>query len=136
MSQGVYKLHNIILFDGECNFCDSSVNFIIKKDKKAIFRFASVQSDIGKEIMRKHNANRDLDSLILVEPNKCYYKSSAVLRICKKLKGPWKLFYFFIVLPLPLRDYFYNLVAKNRYKWFGKKTECIVPSPDIRNRFL
>jgi predicted DCC family thiol-disulfide oxidoreductase YuxK len=136
MSRGESKLHNIILFDGECNFCETSVNFIIKRDKKAIFRFSSVQSDIAKEIIRKHNAYWDLDSLILVEQNKCYYKSSAVLRICKRLEGPWKLFYFFIVLPIPLRDYFYDLVAKNRYKWFGKKTDCILPSPDIRNRFL
>jgi predicted DCC family thiol-disulfide oxidoreductase YuxK len=129
-------LHNIILFDGECNFCNSSVNFIIKRDKEALFRFASVQSDIGREILRKHNANMDLDSLILVENHKCYYKSSAVLRICKRLNGAWKLFYFFIVLPGPLRDYFYDLIAKNRYKWFGKKTDCILPSPDRRNRFL
>jgi predicted DCC family thiol-disulfide oxidoreductase YuxK len=129
-------LNNIILFDGECNFCNSSVQFIIKRDKKAIFRFASIQSDVGKEIVRKHNASLDVDSLILVEHNKCYYKSSAVFRICKRLKGAWKLFYFLIVLPNPLRDYFYDLVAKNRYKWFGKKTDCMMPSPDIRNRFL
>lgn len=136
MSQGELKLHNIILFDGDCNFCSSSVNFIIKRDQKAIFRFASVQSDIGKQIIRKHHANRDVDSLILVEHHTCYYKSSAVLRICKRLKGAWKLLYLFIVLPSPLRDYFYDFVAKNRYKWFGKKTDCLLPSPDRRNRFL
>jgi predicted DCC family thiol-disulfide oxidoreductase YuxK len=129
-------LNNIILFDGVCNFCDSSVQFIIKRDKKAIFRFAPIQSDTGKELARKYNVSLNIDSLILIEHSKCYYKSSAVFRICKRLKGSWKLLYMLIVIPKPLRDYLYDYVAKNRYKWFGKKTECMMPLPDIKNRFL
>lgn len=129
-------VNNIILFDGECNFCDHSVQFIIKRDKKAIFKFASIQSDFGKEIIRKFNIPANIDSLILAEGNKCYVKSSAALRICKNLKGGWKLFYCLLLVPKSLRNYCYDIIAKNRYKWFGKKDSCMLPSPEIRDRFL
>jgi predicted DCC family thiol-disulfide oxidoreductase YuxK len=129
-------MNNIILFDGECNFCDHSVQFIIKRDKKAVYKFASIQSDAGQEILKKHSVPLNIDSIILVEDNKCYYKSTAALRICKNLNGGWKLFYRLLIVPKPLRDYFYSIVAKNRYKWFGKKDSCILPSPEIRKRFL
>ncbi|HDR7512886.1 DUF393 domain-containing protein [Bacillus toyonensis] len=127
---------NVILFDGECNFCDHSVQFIIKRDKKALYNFASIQSDTGEEILRKYRVPADIDSFILVDGHKCFYKSSATLRVCKNLKGGWKLLYCLLIVPKPLRDYFYGIVAKNRYKWFGKKDSCMLPSTEIRKRFL
>lgn len=129
-------MNNIILFDGECHFCDYSVQFIIKRDKRALYKFASIQSDAGKELYRKHSVPAEIDSLILVKDDKCYFKSSAALTICKNLDGGWKLFYGLIMVPRPIHDYFYGIVAKNRYKWFGKKDSCILPSPEVRNRFL
>ncbi|TLS35813.1 thiol-disulfide oxidoreductase DCC family protein [Pseudalkalibacillus caeni] len=129
-------MDNIILFDGECNFCDKSVQFIIKRDKKAIYKFGSIQSDEGQEILKKYRVPQGIDSLILVEGNKCYLKSSAALRICKNLQGAWKLLYGILIIPKPIRDIVYSFVAKNRYKWFGKKESCMLPSPEIRKRFL
>ncbi|MBE4910221.1 thiol-disulfide oxidoreductase DCC family protein [Bacillus luteolus] len=129
-------MRRIILFDGECNFCDQSVQFIIKRDPKGDFKFASLQSETGKELLSKYNASKSIDSIILIEDGHCYYKSSAALRICKKLKGAWKLLYLFIILPRPLRDFFYDIIARNRYKWFGKNESCRIPSPEERKRFL
>lgn len=126
----------VILFDGECNFCDSSVQFIIKRDKKALYKFAAIQSAIGQEILREHNVPANLNSFILVDGDQCHYKSSAALRICKDLTIGWKLFYYLLIVPRPIRDYFYTIIAKNRYKWFGKKDSCMLPSPEIRKRFL
>ncbi|WP_337446688.1 thiol-disulfide oxidoreductase DCC family protein [Bacillus cereus] len=126
----------IVLFDGECNVCDRSVQFIIKRDPIGLFKFASLQSDIGKELLNKYNAPNDLSSLVLIENNNCYLKSSAALRVTKNLKGAWKLLYLLLVVPKPLRDYFYSIMAKNRYKWFGKKDSCMLPSPEVRKRFL
>lgn len=129
-------MDNIIVFDGVCNFCDRSVQFIIKRDKNAIYKFASIQSDAGQKILQMHGVPPDIDSIILVKGNKCYYKTSAALRICKNLKGGWQLLYFLLIFPKPIRDFFYNILAMNRYKWFGKKESCTVPSPEIRKRFL
>lgn len=129
-------MNRIILFDGECNFCNKTVQFIIKRDPKGYFKFASLQSDIGKKLLKKFNAQQDLDSLFLLEKDRFYYKSSAVLRICKKLKGVYKIGYFLLVIPKPIRDYFYSIFSKNRYKWFGKSNNCVIPSPEMRNRFL
>lgn len=126
----------IILFDGVCNFCQSSVQFIIKRDPNAYFMFASLQSDIGQSLLKKNGISSTTDSIILIENGKAYDKSTAVLRICQSLTGFWKYTYVFIILPLPLRDLVYNIVAKNRYKWFGRKENCIIPSPDTRKRFL
>ncbi|WEK54422.1 MAG: thiol-disulfide oxidoreductase DCC family protein [Candidatus Cohnella colombiensis] len=129
-------MSGIILFDGICNFCDHSVQFIIKRDKKAVYKFTSLQSDAGQEILRKHNVPTNIDSFILVENNKCYYKTSAALRICKNLNGGWKLLYGLIIVPKPIRDYFYSVFAKNRMKWFGQRDSCTLPSPELRKRFL
>lgn len=129
-------MNNIILFDGVCNFCDRSVQFIIKRDKKARYKFASIQSEIGQEIIRKYNVSAHIDSLILVENNRYYVRSSAALRICKHLSFGWRLFYILLIIPKSIRDYIYNFFAKNRYKWFGKKESCMLPSPEIRKRFL
>jgi predicted DCC family thiol-disulfide oxidoreductase YuxK len=129
-------MERIILFDGECNFCDQSVKFIIKRDPNGLFKFTSLQSDIGKDLLNKYNAPSDIDSFVLIEDNNCYFKSSAALRVCKNLNGAWKLPYFLLVVPKPLRDFFYGIIAKNRYKWFGTKESCMLPSPEERKRFL
>jgi predicted DCC family thiol-disulfide oxidoreductase YuxK len=129
-------MERIILFDGSCNFCDLSVEFIIKRDPKGVFKFASLQSDIGKELLYKHNVPEDIDSIVLIEGKKCYLKSLAALRISKKLKGFWKLSYVFIVVPNKIRDLLYDFIAKNRYKWFGKNGRCMIPSLDEKKRFL
>ncbi|OKL37765.1 thiol-disulfide oxidoreductase DCC family protein [Domibacillus mangrovi] len=126
----------IILFDGECNFCDSSVQFIIKRDPKGLFHFASLQSEAGQKLLKKHNIPTDIDSMVLMEKEKTYYKSSAALMICRHLQGAWKLFYIFILIPSPIRHIVYDWIAKNRYKWFGKKESCMLPPPSSRKRFL
>lgn len=133
---GGVTMERIILFDGECNFCDSSVQFILKRDPKGLFKFASLQSDIGKKLIRKHQVPTDIDSFVFIEDNKCYFKSSAALRVCKHLKGAWKFLYYLWLVPRPIRDLFYNIIAKNRYRWFGKKVSCMLPSPEERRRFL
>lgn len=129
-------MQRIILFDGECNFCDQSVQFIIKRDPKEHFKFASLQSKIGKDLLNKFNTPVEIDSIVLIEGNHCYFKSSAALRICKKLNGLWKILYLLLVIPKPFRDFFYEILAKNRYKWFGKRESCRIPSSEERKRFL
>ena len=129
-------MNGIILFDGECNFCNSSVQFIIKRDKQAYFTFASLQSEIGKTYRKQFGIPEDVDSLILIEGEHCYIKSSAALRICKKLDGGWKLLAAFLLIPPSLRNICYDGMAKNRYKWFGKQERCMLPSPEIKKRFL
>ena len=129
-------MERIILFDGECNFCDQSVQFIIKRDPEGQFKFASLKSDSGQELLKQHNAPGDIDSFVLIEDQHCYFKSSAALRVCKHLKGWWKLTYALLVVPRPVRDFVYEIIARNRYKWFGKKESCMLPSPEERRRFL
>jgi len=129
-------MERVILFDGECNFCDKSVQFILKRDPKGLFMFASLQSNIGKELLTQYNVPSGIDSFVLIEGNNYYLKSSAALRVCKNLKGGWKIPYFLLVIPKPLRDFIYEIVAKNRYKWFGTKKSCMLPSQEERKRFL
>jgi predicted DCC family thiol-disulfide oxidoreductase YuxK len=129
-------LTKIILFDGVCQFCDRSVQFIIKRDKKGHFKFASLQSDLAKQLLSQYNVAKDVDSLVLLDGNNYYIKSTAALRICKNLSGFWKLGYLLLVIPRPFRDFVYQLIAKNRYNWFGKKEACTIPSPEMRKRFL
>jgi predicted DCC family thiol-disulfide oxidoreductase YuxK len=127
----------IILFDGVCNFCDSAVNFVIKRDKKSVLKFAPLQSEFAKRILVNHHlADEELQTFLLLENNQVYKKSTAVLKACKYLKGLWPLLYGLIVVPKFIRDGIYNWVAKNRYKWFGKKEACMVPTTDMRSRFL
>lgn len=129
-------MDKVILFDGECNFCDQSVQFIIKRDPKGIFKFASLQSDVGRDLLKQFNAPEDIDSFVFIDHNKCYFKSTAALKVCKDLKMPWKLTYFLLIVPKPIRNFFYGVLAQNRYKWFGKKDNCMLPSPEERERFL
>ncbi|WP_332694991.1 thiol-disulfide oxidoreductase DCC family protein [Halalkalibacter lacteus] len=129
-------MDQIILFDGLCHFCHGSVQFIIKRDSTCTFAFASLQSKTGKELINKYNIPEDTNSLVLIDGDSYYVKSAAVLRICQKLRAPWKLLSFFRIVPSSIRDFIYDVVAKNRYKWFGKKEICTIPPPVVRKRFL
>lgn len=129
-------MERIVLFDGDCNFCDASVQFILKRDPKGLFKFASLSSDIGKELLAAHHVDTAGDSFVLLENEQVYEQSTAALRIAKQLSGAWKFNYVFIVIPKPLRNLLYRFIARNRYKWFGKKESCILPSPEQRKRFL
>ncbi len=127
----------IILFDGVCNLCNGAVQFIIRHDKNKIFRFASLQSEAGRHLLVRHNLPAaQLDSFILVENDKAYDRSTGALRVAKKLNGLIPLLYGFIIVPKFIRNGVYNWVARNRYKWFGKKEECMIPTPELRARFL
>ena len=127
----------IILFDGVCNFCNSSINFVIRHDKKNHFRFAPLQSETGKQLLQQFEAGElPLDSIVLIENNKLYKQSTAVLKIAKQLGGAYRLLYGFVILPRFLRDAVYKYVAKNRYKWFGKKDSCMIPTKEIKEKFI
>lgn len=129
--------HPIVLFDGVCNLCNASVQFIIKRDPHAKFRFASLQSELGKELIQQAGLEEmKADSVVLLYHNKVYIQSDAALTIAKMLTGFWPVFYLLIIIPKPVRNYFYNLIAQNRYRWFGKKNECMLPSPELKHRFL
>ncbi len=129
--------HKIILFDGVCNLCNSSVIFAIKRDKNDVFRFAALQSEIGEQLTSKYNIDTSkTDSIILIDGEKYYEKSSAALHIAKYLSGGWPLLYSFIILPKFIRDSVYNFIAKNRYKWYGKKESCMIPTPELQAKFL
>ncbi len=127
----------IILFDGVCNFCNSAVNFVIKRDKKKAFRFAPLQSAAGQILLNQYGlSTSDLKSFVLIEDNEAFTETTAALRVTKYLYTPWPMMQAFLVLPTFLRDPVYNFIARNRYKWFGKKEECMVPTPELRSRFL
>lgn len=127
----------IVLFDGVCNLCSSSVQFILKKDQKDQFLFGSLQGDAGQEYLKKFNLPADaFNSFMLVEGETLYTSSTAALRMLKHLGGGWKLLYGFIVTPKFIRDAVYNWIAKNRYKWFGKKDACWMPTPALKAKFL
>ena len=126
----------IVLFDGVCNFCDASVQFIIKRDTKGYFHFAALQSGKGEELLEKYHIPNEMNSVLVIENEKVYDSSDAALVICKHLNGLWKLLFVFKIIPKPMRDYMYKYIARNRYKWFGQKDSCTLPSPEIRHRFL
>lgn len=128
---------NIVLFDGVCNLCNKTVKFIIRRDSKAKFRFASVQSESGQLLLRQLGLPVDrFDSIVYISDDKFYLKSTAVLTILSKLGRGWQLLSFLIVFPLFLRDRVYDFVAKWRYKWFGHRESCIIPAPENSDRFL
>lgn len=132
------KDKKIILFDGICNLCNDSVLKVIQNDKKNVFLFASLQSNIGKEIIAHLGIDiNSIDSIILYEPGVSYdIKSTAALKIMKEFKGIWLLTQVFMVLPENFRNVVYNFIAKNRYKWFGKKEQCMIPTPELKEKFL
>lgn len=126
----------IILFDGECHFCDRSVQFILKRDRHGYFKFASLQSELGQKLLKKHQIPTDTDSFVLVTSKQAYVKSTAALKVVRHLTGLWKILYIFILVPRPLRNFVYDVIAKNRYRWFGRKESCDLPTPEMRRRFL
>ena len=126
----------IVLFDGECNFCDASVQFIIKRDPKGYFQFAALQSDVGKMLTQQYAVPDTLDSILVIDQHTVYNSSNAALHITKHLNGLWTVLYVLKVIPKTIRDVVYKFIAKNRYAWFGKKDSCMIPSPEMRNRFL
>ncbi|MCC6182663.1 MAG: DUF393 domain-containing protein [Bacteroidia bacterium] len=127
----------ILLIDGYCNLCNSSVQFILRHERNNNIYFASLQSTIGKDILDFYKIDtRVTDSVILIDANKVYLKSTAILKVCKNLKGFYRLIYAFIIIPKFIRDWIYDGVAKRRYKWFGKQTQCIIPTNQLNTRFL
>ena len=127
----------IILFDGVCNLCNSSVNFIIERDKAGYFKFAPLQSEVGEKLLAENGIDKiETDSVVLIEDGAVYTHSTAALRVARKLDGAWRWLYYLNFVPRVLRDAAYKLFAKYRYKLFGKKDECMLPSPEIRARFL
>lgn len=127
----------IVLFDGVCNLCNGYIQWIIKRDPEGIFRFTSLQSEIGQDLLQKHQLDtKDLSTVVLIQNNKAYTHSNVALHMFKMLGGAWSLLYVFKIIPRPLRDAVYNIIARNRYKWFGEKTECMIPTPELQSRFL
>lgn len=128
----------IILFDGVCNLCDASVQFIIKHDKKDVFRFVAIQSELGQQIIKYLGIDTSkTDSIILYEPGIAYYfKAEAALRIAKDLKSWHSILYIFIKVPNGIKNGVYDFIARNRYKWYGKKETCMIPTPELKEKFL
>lgn len=131
------KDKTILLFDGYCNLCHSSVQFVLKHEKKSDLYFSSLQSTLGIELLNEYSIDpKETDSLVLIENNKAYTKSSAALRLAKHLKGIYPLAFGFMFVPSFIRNSVYDFIARNRYKWYGKKDSCMVPDPDMNKRFL
>ncbi|MDN3723505.1 thiol-disulfide oxidoreductase DCC family protein [Aequorivita sp. SDUM287046] len=129
--------HKIILFDGVCNLCNGAVTFIIKRDKRNVFKFAALQSEIGRELISQFKIDTSkVDSIIFIEDEKQYDKSSTALHIAKHLSGAYPLLFGFMVVPKFIRDAVYRYIAKNRYRWFGKRESCMVPTGELRGKFL
>lgn len=128
----------IILFDGVCNLCNGAIQFVIKRDKNDVFRYAALQSEIGQKLIHDRGIDTSkLDSIILIEPGVAYYaKSEAALEITKAFGGLWATLQIFQWVPTSLRDVIYDFVAKNRYRWFGKKDQCMIPTPELQAKFL
>lgn len=128
---------NIILFDGVCNLCNGIVRFIIKKDKKALFRFAAIQSGAGQLLIKKYTGNNTQNiTIYYIKENKYFEKSTAILHILKDLGGVWRCFYPLIYIPSCIRDRIYLFISRYRYRVFGKREMCIVPTADIKGRFI
>ena len=139
MIKNVPKDKQLIVFDGVCNLCNSSVSYVIKRDKKNNFLFAPLQSDIGVALINEFNIDTvKTDSILLYNPstNTIKYKSSAALHIAKHLDFPIKLMSVFFIIPTFVRNWVYNFIAKNRYKWYGKKDACMIPTPELQAKFI
>ena len=130
---------HVILFDGVCNLCNASVRFVLKRDPNSHFQFAALQSSAASKLLKEAGRapeSTDLSTIVLIEDGAVYTRSTAALRIARRLGGLWPMFYAFIVVPRPLRDLGYRLIAHYRYRWFGRQDVCMVPTPEIRSRFL
>lgn len=129
------KNHPIVLFDGVCNLCNGTVDFIIKRKGKAHFRFVALQSEAGERLMQKFNIPNEIDSVILIDNHKIFWKSEAALEIARRLPLPWRLAVGFKIIPKKWRNGAYFWITKNRYRWFGKRTSCRLPSPEEKIMF-
>lgn len=133
----VQEGYDIVLFDGVCNLCNQAIDFIMRNDPKGHFKFGALQDKKTQELLTPYEVDKDyLDSIVLVRKNRVFYKSRAALEIARKLKGLWPLLYVFIIIPNLLRNPLYDWIAQNRYKWFGKKETCRLPTPEEKDRFL
>ncbi|MEM6966214.1 MAG: thiol-disulfide oxidoreductase DCC family protein [Bacteroidota bacterium] len=133
----ISKDHPILLFDGVCNLCNGFVQFVIERDPDGKFRFAALQSEEGKQLLKHFNLPvEDIFSVILIEDGQVYTRSTAALRMFKNMKGVYPMLYIFTIVPNTLRDTVYNFVARNRYRWFGQKDSCMIPTPELQRRFL
>jgi predicted DCC family thiol-disulfide oxidoreductase YuxK len=132
------KHKKLILFDGVCNLCDASVQYIIKHDNKDIFRYTALQSEVGQEIINKFNIDiSKTDSILLYSEEKgISYKSTAALKIASNLGFPINIMVIFLIVPAFIRNWVYDFIAKNRYNWYGKKDECMIPTPELKSKFL
>lgn len=131
------KDKKIILFDGVCNYCNDKINFIIKNDKQDVFRFVALQSETGQKIIRYLGIDNSIDSIVLYEPGYAYFiKSQAVFRIIKHLSSAVKLLLVFNFVPTSIKNIFYDLIAKNRYNWYGKKESCMMPTEEVKRKFI
>lgn len=131
------KQQPIILFDGVCNLCNSAVQFTIKHDKKKQFMFAALQSDTGQQLLKQYQLQQEnFSSFVLIKDGQVFLKSTAALMVAKQLNGLIKLLYGFIIVPAFIRNAVYNFIAKNRYRWFGKKESCMMPTQELTARFL
>lgn len=129
--------NHIILFDGVCNLCNGFVQFVIQNDKKHKFKFASLQSEYAASLPElKDKIGSSLSTVVLQTGNQNYFKSTAALKIARLLPFPISVAYLFIIVPISVRDAVYNWVASNRYRWFGKRNECWLPTPELKKRFL
>ena len=127
----------ILLFDGVCNLCNGFVQFILLRDQAGYFQFASLQSDEGQALLREHGLEADaLDTVVLIEDGKAHTHSEVALRVAPRLDGFWGWVRMFRILPAGFRDWVYNWVARNRYRWFGKQEQCMLPRPEWKDRFL
>lgn len=131
------KDKKIVLFDGICNYCNDKINFIIKNDKQDVFRFVAIQSETGQKIIKYLGMDTSIDSIILYEPGYAYFiKSEAVFRIIKHLSSSVRLMLFFNFIPTSIKNVFYDIIAKNRYNWYGKKESCMMPTEDVKRKFI
>ena len=131
------KDKKIVLFDGVCNYCNDKINFIIKNDKQDVFRFVALQSETGQKIIKYLGIDNSIDSIILYEPGYAYFiKSEAVFRIIKHLSSAVKLLLVFNFIPTSTKNVFYDLIAKNRYNWYGKKESCMMPTEELKRKFI
>ena len=129
--------HPIVLFDGVCNFCNGIVNFLISQDKKKVLRFSAMQSEMGKKILTEYGFEPGYTkSFVFIKDGIAFKKSTAALKVYNQLPWYWKWTQIFWIVPAFIRDAVYEFISDNRYKWFGKKSQCMIPSPDVRNRFL
>lgn len=127
----------ILLFDGVCNLCNASVQWVLKRDRKGIFKFAALQSETGQALLQKFELSQEnFDTVILVDGERIFTRSDAPLEIVRRLGGAWSLLAVFKIIPRSIRNAVYDWIARNRYRWFGKKEECMLPRPEWKERFL